>query len=74
MIKASAIKANGAAMVILGLSRENTTRLHDGQPILVNARNIDPRLPDVDIAIVAGETEEAIAADLRAAPIRMPPE
>jgi len=57
MIKAKMSTEDGRTIVLLGLSRENTTRLHANKPIYVTGAEMD--VP-VDIVIIAGETEEAI--------------
>lgn len=67
MIKASGGGADGVPLLLLGLSRENCRRLLDGQPIKVRADHVDPRLPTLTVVLVGGETEDAIAAELRTA-------
>ncbi len=62
MIKAIGQNKEGRTVVFLGLSRMNTQRLHDDKPIVVRLTELDPRLPDLDVVLLAGETEEAIAA------------
>lgn len=42
--------------VLLGLGKENMARLHEGQPVLVNLKHLDPvgpdtALPDINIVI-----------------------
>lgn len=64
MIKATGGTKDGTPLLVLGLSRENTKRLHEGKPILVRADEIDPRLPRIAVWLVAGETEDEIAAEL----------
>lgn len=61
---------DGGSVLLLGLSRENTRRLHADKPIPVRAHQIDPRLPELTVLLVGGETEQTIAADLRAAAAR----
>lgn len=59
---------NNRRTLFLGLSRENTTRLHDDQPIAVDVQALLALLPvdDVqDVVIFAGETEESMADQLR---------
>ncbi len=65
MIKAVATLADGRTAVFLGLSRDNTVRLHEGKPIPVRLRELHPDLPDLDVVLVAGETEDDIREDLR---------
>ena len=65
MSKATVKLGDGRSVLVLGLSRENTRRLHAGQPIEVRTADVDPRLPELTLWLVAGETEEAIGAMLR---------
>lgn len=67
MIKATLLSKDGQSTFLIGLSRENTRRLHDGQPIEVRVSEVDPRLPDLTVLLVAGETEDAIAEMIRGA-------
>lgn len=64
MIKAVTTTTDGRPAVFLGLSRENTTRLHEGKPIVVRLRELHLGLPDLDVMLIAGETEDDIAEDL----------
>ena len=66
MIRAVGRRADGGHTVVLGLSRENTERLHRNQPIPVRLRDLDGALPDVTVLLIAGETEADLAEDLRA--------
>jgi len=63
MIKATGGTKDGVPLLLLGLSRENTRRLHDNQPIRVRVDHLDPRLPPLEIVLFAGETEEEMMAD-----------
>lgn len=63
MIKAKFHQRSGRALILLGLSEENLRRLREDQPILV--RGADVEMPDLDIAIVAGRTEEGITQMLK---------
>lgn len=65
MIKATVKLGDGRSVLVLGLSRENTRRLHAGQPIEVRAAEVDPRLPELTVWLMAGETEDAIADELQ---------
>jgi hypothetical protein len=65
VIKAVATTRDGRTAVFLGLSRENTDRLHDNKPMVVRLRELHPALPDLDIVLLAGETEVDIREDLR---------
>lgn len=53
---------HGKPVLIIGLSGENLTRLMAREPILMDAADLG--LPPLQILIVAGRTEEDIAADL----------
>lgn len=65
MVKATLRLSDGRSILVLGLSRENTDRLHQGLPIPVEAAQVDPRLPELTVVLIAGETEEAILAEIR---------
>jgi hypothetical protein len=67
MIKATGSTQHGVPLLILGLSRENTRRLHDGQPIRIRVDHVDPRLPTLEVVLMAGDTEESLTAALRTA-------
>jgi hypothetical protein len=67
MIKVVGI-INNRRTLILGLSRENTTRLHKDQPIAVDVQALltPTDILDIqDIIVFAGETEESMATQLR---------
>ncbi len=55
-------EVNGQPMVFLGLSGENITRLIAGEPIMVNMNELG--LPPLNVVIMYGKTERAIAAEL----------
>lgn len=55
MIKSTGRTADGDTVLILGLSRRNTERLLDDQPIKVNGLDV----------LIGGETERAITGELR---------
>ena len=65
MLKATLKLCDGESVLLLGLSRENTQRLHNGQPIEVKVAEVDPRLPKLTLLIMAGETEQEMEAELR---------
>ena len=68
MIKAAGKTRNGNPLLLLGISGENVTRLAAGEPIHIPAADIAALgLPAVEIAIIYGRTEDAIAAELRGA-------
>lgn len=67
MIKAVGTDGQGKTLVILGLSRENTRRLHKDEPIVMNLAELATpgvELPDVSIMILAGESEAEISTKL----------
>jgi hypothetical protein len=53
-------------LVFLGLSRRNTELLLAGKPIVVRLRDLHADLPELDVVLLGGETEDDIAEDLRA--------
>ena len=60
-------RAGGGFLIGIGLTRRNLERLLDGEPIAykIDEHEIpDPHLKGHAILIVAGETEEAILAEL----------
>ena len=50
---------------VFGLSRENITRLTVGQPIVIRLDDHGLTGPAVSIVLCYGETEEALALDLK---------
>lgn len=64
MIKAVGAKASGSTVVFLGLSRRNTELLLEDKPMVIDLHQLDPRLPEVEIVLFAGETEEELASQL----------
>jgi hypothetical protein len=63
MIKAVATGAGGKPVLILGLSRMNTELLLDGKPISIDLMSYLGHA--ATLVLMAGETEEAITAELR---------
>jgi hypothetical protein len=60
-------QVNNRTTLILGLSRDNTSRLHQGQPIPVNVQALTQTGrtgPVQDVIICAGETEDALTDEL----------
>jgi hypothetical protein len=58
---------NNRTTLLLGLDRENTARLHDGQPIVVDAQALLAQVDSdrvQDVAIFAGETLADLHRDL----------
>jgi hypothetical protein len=68
MIRA-VLKRRGGDLILLGITPENLHRLEQGQPVLVKGESIDKPF---DIAIVWGETEQAIADELRKTGVEIP--
>ena len=64
MIKAIYKRPDQPDLVILGLSDENLRRLREDMPILVNGEALGL---DVDIAVIAGRTEDTIQEQMRQA-------
>jgi uncharacterized protein YbjT (DUF2867 family) len=66
VIKARGQSPSGDPVLLLGLSRGNTEALHEGRPIRITAAElVTMGLPGtMDLVLVAGETEELIAANL----------
>ncbi len=58
------LKARGGNMVLIGLSRMNVERLLDDMPIRFAGEEVG--IPGLVFVIVGGETEQAIAEQLRA--------
>lgn len=67
MIKALGRGAAGRTVVILGLSRENQVRMNADMPVRVRLRDLDPKLPNIEVAIIGGETEADLEDQLRRA-------
>lgn len=62
MIKANGVTKSGDKFALIGLSRQNIAQLMANQPIYTSAEELGF---SGKIAIVFGETEASIAADLR---------
>jgi hypothetical protein len=72
MIKASSKTALGVPVLFLGLSGENVTRLAAGEPIRVSASAmLAMGLPQVEVILHYGRTEEDILAELKAHGMQM---
>lgn len=72
MIKAAGRTGLGLPLLILGLSGENVTRLAAGEPIRVSAQQLaELGLPQMEVVIHYGRTEEAILDDLEAHGIKL---
>lgn len=71
MIRASAPTADGGTLIVLGLTPGNLRRLREGQPIYVDAAELGAPA-GVKVAIMFGQTERAIVAELRAGGIQLP--
>jgi hypothetical protein len=70
MIRMAAHTTDGKRLILIGLDRENTKRLHDGKPIRIDGAEFG--LPGWIIGIFAGETVEDMLADLKAAGVQVP--
>jgi hypothetical protein len=62
VIKASANTADGTPLLVIGLSRVNTEKLLDGQPIAFDTDQLG--LPRLQVLIIGGESEQSISEDL----------
>lgn len=66
MIRCSGTTRDGRPLLIVGLSRENTTRLHAGEPIQFDSSRFGIEGGPV-LMLLAGETEADISGLLRQA-------
>jgi hypothetical protein len=74
MIKAAGKTALGTPVVFLGLSGENVARLTAGEPIRIPAQHMTGLgLPQMEIVIHYGRTEETILGDLEAHGVKVRP-
>lgn len=65
MIKARVEHADGTPGLLVGLSRGNIDKLLAGQPVVLTPLDLQViGLPMMSVAIIFGETEQAIAEDL----------
>lgn len=71
MIKA-VITMGEKTLLVLGLSRMNTKKLHDGEPILMDMADIPDAAMEIiqntermNICIMAGETEDAVLQEIK---------
>lgn len=72
MIKASTRTALGQPMLFLGLSGENVTRLTAGEPVRISAQQMAALgLPQVEVVIHYGRTEQAILDELEAHGVKL---
>jgi hypothetical protein len=72
MIKAAGRTGLGVPMLFLGLSGENVTRLAAGEPIRVSASMMrELGLPQVEVVLHYGRTEDDILAELKAHGVKM---
>lgn len=70
MIKLSAHLQNGRRLILIGLSRGNTDRLHDGKPIHMEGEQFG--LCGWTIGIFAGETEQDMLDALKREGVQVP--
>jgi hypothetical protein len=74
MIKAAGKTGLGMPVLFLGLSGENVTRLTAGEPIRIPAQHMAGLgLPQMEIVIHYGRTEEAVLGDLEAHGVKVRP-
>ena len=67
MIKAAGKTALGLPVLLLGLSGENVTRLTAGEPIRISPQQMSQLgLPQMEVVIHYGRTEQAIVDELAA--------
>lgn len=67
MIKAVGRTGLGVPLLLLGLSRENVARLVAGEPVRVSAAEMGRLgMPQIEVAICYGKTEQAIIDELKA--------
>lgn len=67
MIKAAGKTGSGLPLLLLGLSGENVTRLAAGEPVRIQAGQLAQLgLPQMEIAICYGRTEQDILDEMRA--------
>jgi hypothetical protein len=72
MIKAAGKTSLGLPLLLLGLSGENVTRLAAGEPIRISAQQMtELGLPQMEVVIHYGKTEQAIVDDLEAHGVKM---
>lgn len=69
MLRASSTSGDGRRLMLLGLTPENVRRLKDGEPILVDCAELGV---DARLTIMFGQTERAIAAELRSHGVELP--
>jgi hypothetical protein len=65
MITATATGEAGMRIILLGLTRENVTRLMAGEPIRVSAVHHAGFPTDLSILLCFGETERALVEQLK---------
>lgn len=62
MIKFTATTSDNRKLLGIGLSHGNLERLKDNQPIRFKGEDVG--IPDVDVMIFAGKTEESMAEQM----------
>jgi len=62
MIKMAGTTTDGRQIILLGLSEGNLQRLREKKPIHIHSEEF--HIPDIDIVIMWGETEDALAKEL----------
>jgi hypothetical protein len=72
MIKAATRTVLGQPVLFLGLSGENVTRLAAGEPIRITAQQLaELGLPQIEVVIHYGQTEQSILDELKAHGIKL---
>lgn len=66
MFKATSKMKDGRPLLLLGLSGENITRMMADEPVSVDVGKL-PGMPQMQVVIIAGKTEDDIADQLRSA-------
>lgn len=64
MVRCQATGKDGRPVFVFGLTRENITRLTNGEPIKLDLDAFGLTGPPLTIYLTFGETEEAIAREL----------
>ncbi len=65
MVKWRGIGNEGSTVIGFGLSDGNIERLRSGDPIYFPLQQLGSDLPDVDVVIAFGESEEHIFSELK---------
>ena len=66
MIRFAGTDANGEPVLGIGLTREDCAQLLEGKSIVFSTSGL-PGLPEVEVCVFAGESDEALMASAKAA-------